>query len=254
MIDLENVDKTFKDYVSKFDLNNITIKRKYEHTLRVKDNCKKIAKALNLSLEDTNLLVLIGYLHDIGRFLQMKRYNSIVDSKTIDHADLGVDILFKDNLIRKFIDDNKYDNIIYKAVKYHNKLDLNYDLTSKEKLFCKAIRDADKLDIFHIATYDDNIKDFYALPYIDGAKLNNKVKEDFDNHRLVDIRNRKTAIDKLANILAFIYDLNLEESKKIITKDTIDNVINTFIKTFNVKDTSECLYLKDNILEYLNNT
>ena len=94
MIDLENVDKTFKDYVSKFDLNNITIKRKYKRKLRGEENCKKIAKALNLSLEDTNLLVLIGYLHDIGRFLQMKKYNSIVDSKTIDHADLGVDILF----------------------------------------------------------------------------------------------------------------------------------------------------------------
>ena len=254
MIDLENVDKTFKDYISKFDLNNITIKRKYEHTLRVKDNCKKIAKALNLSLEDTNLLVLIGYLHDIGRFLQMKRYNSIVDSKTIDHADLGVDILFKDNLIRKFIDDNKYDNIIYKAVKYHNKMNLNYELTSKEKLFCKAIRDADKLDIFYVATYDNNIKDFYILPYVEGAKLNPKVKEDFDSHRLVDLRNRKTAIDKLANILAFIYDLNLDASKKTITENTIDNVINTFIKTFNVKDTNECLYLKNNILKYLNNT
>ncbi len=254
MIDLENVDKTFKDYVSKFDLNNITIKRKYEHTLRVKDNCKKIAKALNLSLEDTNLLVLIGYLHDIGRFLQMKRYNSIVDSKTIDHADLGVDILFKDNLIRKFIDDNKYDNIIYKAVKYHNKMNLNYELTAKEKLFCKAIRDADKLDIFYVATYDNNIKDFYILPYVEGAKLNPKVKEDFDSHRLVDLRNRKTAIDKLANILAFIYDLNLDASKKTITENTIDNVINTFIKTFNVKDTDECLYLKNNILKYLNNT
>ena len=254
MIDLENVDKTFKDYVSKFDLNNITIKRKYEHTLRVKDNCKKIAKALNLSLEDTNLLVLIGYLHDIGRFLQMKKYNSIVDSKTIDHADLGVDILFKDNLIRKFIDDNKYDNIIYKAVKYHNKMNLNYELTAKEKLFCKAIRDADKLDIFYVATYDNNIKDFYILPYVEGAKLNPKVKEDFDSHRLVDLRNRKTAIDKLANILAFIYDLNLDASKKTITENTIDNVINTFIKTFNVKDTNECLYLKNNILKYLNNT
>lgn len=254
MIDLENVDKTFKDYVSKFDLNNITIKRKYEHTLRVKDNCKKIAKSLNLSLEDTNLLVLIGYLHDIGRFLQMKKYNSIVDSKTIDHADLGVDILFKDNLIRKFIDDNKYDNIIYKAVKYHNKMNLNYELTAKEKLFCKAIRDADKLDIFYVATYDNNIKDFYILPYVEGAKLNSKVKEDFDSHRLVDLKNRKTAIDKLANILAFIYDLNLDASKKTITENTIDNVINTFIKTFNVKDTDECLYLKNNILKYLNNT
>lgn len=254
MIDLEKIDKVFKEYVSNFDLNDIAIKRKYDHTLRVKNNCQKLALSLNLNEEDTKLLILIGYLHDIGRFLQRKRYHSYIDSKTVEHADLGVNILFKDNLIRNFIDDNRYDNIIYKAVKYHNKLDLNYDLTSKEKLFCKAIRDADKLDIFHIATYDDNIKDFYALPYIDSEKLNNKVKEDFDNHRLVDIRNRKTAIDKLANILAFIYDLNLEESKKIITKDTIDNVINTFIKTFNVKDTSECLYLKDNILEYLNNT
>lgn len=46
MIDLEKIDKTFKDYVNNFDLNNITIKRKYNHTLRVKDNCKYIANAL----------------------------------------------------------------------------------------------------------------------------------------------------------------------------------------------------------------
>ena len=254
MIDINEAKKIFNEFVKKYDTNNEMIDTKYNHTFRVCENSLNICKSMNLNEEDTKLLILIGYLHDIGRFLQRKRYHSYIDSKTVEHADLGVNILFKDNLIRNFIDDNRYDNIIYKAVKYHNKLDLNYDLTSKEKLFCKAIRDADKLDIFHIATYDDNIKDFYALPYIDGEKLNNKVKEDFDNHRLVDIRNRKTAIDKLANILAFIYDLNLEESKKIITKDTIDNVINTFIKTFNVKDTSECLYLKDNILEYLNNT
>ena len=173
---------------------------------------------------------------------------------TVDEGNVSDEILFKDNLIRRFIDDNKYDDIIYKAVKYHNKMNLNYELTSREELFCKAIRDADKLDIFFVATYDDNIKDFYILPYVEGAKLDSKVKEDFDSHRLVDLRNRKTAIDKLANILAFVYDLNLQASKRIITKDTIDNIINTFIKTFNVKDTSECLYLKDNILEYLNNT
>ena len=99
----------------------------------------------------------------------------------------------------------------------------------------------------------DNIKDFYRLPYIEGTKLNFKVKEDFDNHRLVDLKNRKTAIDKLANILAFIYDLNLNESKLLISEKLINDIINTFIKTYNVKDTSECLYLKDNILKYLNN-
>lgn len=252
MIDLENVDKTFKDYVSKFDLNNVTIKRKYDHTLRVKDNCKYIAKALNFSLEDTNLLILIGYLHDIGRFKQIELYNSTNDD-IVNHADLGVEILFKNNLIRKFVNDDKYDEIIYKAIKYHNKLNLNYDLSPKEELFCKAIKDADKLDLLYIAAYYDNIKDFYRLPYIEGTKLNFKVKEDFDNHRLVDLKNRKTAIDKLANILAFIYDLNLNESKLLISEKLINDIINTFIKTYNVKDTSECLYLKDNILKYLNN-
>ena len=184
MIDLEKIDKTFKNYVNSFDLNNISIKRKYDHTLRVKNNCKKLAVLLKLNDEDTKLLILIGYLHDIGRFLQRKRYHSYIDNETVDHADLGVDILFKDNLIRSFIDDNKYDEIIYKAVKYHNKIDLNYDLTPKEELFCKAIRDADKLDIFYVATYDDNIKGFYAPPYIEEAKLNPKVKEDFTSHRL----------------------------------------------------------------------
>ena len=252
MIDLEKIDKTFKDYVNKFDLNNVTIKRKYDHTLRVKDNCKYIAKALNFSLEDTNLLILIGYLHDIGRFKQIELYNSTNDD-IVNHADLGVEILFKNSLIRKFVNDDKYDEIIYKAIKYHNKLNLNYDLSPKEELFCKAIKDADKLDLLYIAAYYDNIKDFYRLPYIEGTKLNFKVKEDFDNHRLVDLKNRKTAIDKLANILAFIYDLNLNESKLLISEKLINDIINTFIKTYNVKDTSECLYLKDNILKYLNN-
>ena len=73
-------------------------------------------------------------------------------------------------------------------------------------------------------------------------------------HRLVDLKNRKTAIDKLANILAFIYDLNLNESKLLISEKLVKDIVNTFIRTYNVKDTSECLYLEENILKYLNNT
>ena len=42
-----------------------------------------------------------GLLHDIGRFEQLKRYQSFIDSQTIDHANLGVTILFDDNLIEK---------------------------------------------------------------------------------------------------------------------------------------------------------
>lgn len=251
MIDLKKIDTVFKKYVSNFDLNNSAIKRKYEHTLRVKDNCKLLANKLYLNDIDTNILILIGYLHDMGRFEQFKKYNSYIDNKTVDHADFGVDILFKDNLIRKFITESDYDNIIYKAVKYHNKIDLNYNLTEKEELFCKAIRDADKIDLLYIASQDNNIKDFYGLPYVEGEKINSKVKEEFNNNKLIDLANRKTAIDKLASILAFIYDLNLKESKKIITKELIENIINIFIKSFNVIDTSECFYLEQKIINYI---
>ena len=58
MIDLEKIDKTFKNYVNSFDLNDIAIKRKYDHTLRVKNNCKELAVLLKLNDEDTKLLIL----------------------------------------------------------------------------------------------------------------------------------------------------------------------------------------------------
>ena len=58
------------------------------------------------------LAELIGLLHDIGRFEQIKRYNTFIDKNSINHGQLGVKILFDDNQIRRFIKDSKYDDII----------------------------------------------------------------------------------------------------------------------------------------------
>lgn len=63
--------------------------------------------SLGLDQDEIDLASLIGLLHDIGRFEQLKRYNCFIDSKTIDHALLGVQILFDDNLISKFDIDQK---------------------------------------------------------------------------------------------------------------------------------------------------
>ena len=47
-------------------------------------------------------------LHDIGRFKQIKLYDNFIDNmENNDHADYGVKILFEENLIRKFIEDDK---------------------------------------------------------------------------------------------------------------------------------------------------
>lgn len=47
-------------------------------------------------------------------FEQIKRFNSF-DDRNIDHAKLGVQVLFKEGMIRNFIDDDQYDEIIEKG-------------------------------------------------------------------------------------------------------------------------------------------
>ena len=54
----------------------------------------------------------------------------------------------------------------------------------------------------------------------------------------------------ILGILAFVYDLNFEVSKTQVTEDTINNIIDTFLTFFQVKDKEECEYLRTSILKY----
>ena len=75
----------------------------------------------NLSEEEQKLAYIIGILHDIGRFRQIKLYNTYSDQKSkISHAKLGTEILFDENKIYDFIDVRDYDSIIKTAILNHS--------------------------------------------------------------------------------------------------------------------------------------
>jgi len=99
-----------------------------------------------LTKEQMELAKIIGLLHDIGRFEQFKKFGSFSD-KNVDHADESCNYLFKDGHIRDFIEDDRYDSIIEKAIRYHNKFRVP-KLSDEELLFTKMIRDMDKVDIY----------------------------------------------------------------------------------------------------------
>ena len=103
-----------------------------------------------MNQENIELAKLIALLHDIGRFEQVKQTNDFLDSNNFDHANYGVKVLFEDKLIRKFIENNEYDNIIKKAIYNHNKYKIEENLNDAELLHSKIIRDADKLDNFRV--------------------------------------------------------------------------------------------------------
>ena len=95
---------------------------------------------------NAELAWLIGILHNIGRFEQIRAVHSYDDSNGIDHGDYGESLLFEEGKIREFIADDSADEIIRNSVKYHNKYELPDGLSNKELVYCNIIRDADKAD------------------------------------------------------------------------------------------------------------
>ena len=101
-INRKNVINAFAEYVRNYDPSDEKIKLKIDHTYRVAGLCQRIAESLGLSESDVDIAWLLGMLHDIGRFEQIRRFGTFNDAKSVDHAEFGADLLFKEGLIRKF--------------------------------------------------------------------------------------------------------------------------------------------------------
>lgn len=200
---VDNVIKEFDNYVNNYDINDLDIKHKWEHSHRVKNNVVDLVETLNLSEEDKKIAIIIGILHDVGRFEQHKRYNTFQDHLSVDHAKLGADILFKEGLIKNFDIKEEHYQTIEIAIRNHNKLKLPNNLTEKDLLQSKIIRDADKLDILYDLIELDTLKIEQH-----GTDISDKVLEDFKNHKSINKVDTNTMTDKLIMILAFIYDIN----------------------------------------------
>ena len=231
MIDIEYAKKVFKEYINNYDINNGKIALKVGHILRVCDKSNKISKTLNLSEENINLATIIGLLHDIGRFEQVKQYGTFNDTKSVNHGELGVKILFEDGLINKFKIDEKYFKTIRIAILNHNKSRIQDKLTENELLHCKIIRDSDKLDIFNVLLIDKFI-DVYGCESMENETFSNEIIREFKEEHLINYKNRKTYGDLWICHMAYVYDLNFEQSYQILKKE---GYINKLFKRVNFK-------------------
>lgn len=221
MIDMKRASMAFREYVKPYDITNGKIELKIKHTYRTVEVAKEIAKDLKLNEEQTLLAELIALLHDIGRFEQLRMYNTFKDRDSIDHADLGVEILFEDGVIRNFIEDTRYDDIIYKAVKNHNKFKIEEGLDEETLLQCKIVRDADKTDIFAILVSDIEKDENILYNYEEVAKqtVTPEIMEKFENYEQTDRHDFKNEIDDYINIISFLFDYNFITGLKVILEN-----------------------------------
>lgn len=147
-----------------------------------------------------------------------------------DHADYGVKILFEENLIRKFIEDDKYDDIIYKAIFNHNKYKIEEGLNEKELLHAKLVRDADKTDNFRVkemekfeAIFDTEVTE----EVLEKQTISENIYNDFMNSKVILRADRKTHMDMWVSYIAFIFDYNFTSGLKYLYEnDYINRLVN----------------------------
>lgn len=210
---MEEYIQIFNDYVKQFDLTQKWIMYKYHHSFRVMDLAESIAKSLNLNEHDIMLAKISGLLHDIGRFTQLEKYNTLKDHKSLDHGDEGYEILAS-GFINNFTFNEEEKEIILKSTKYHNKREYTEN-NERIKMFINIIRDADKLDISKCTSLA--INDVTDNEIIIKEEILNQILEDqIVNYELVE-----NDTDQVLAIISWINDYNFPFSINYLFKENI---------------------------------
>ena len=222
-----NVDRrqaldAFQEYVAAYDPSNPRIALKIDHTQRVAQLCERVALSEGCSKADADLAWLLGLLHDIGRFEQVRRYNTYNDAASVSHAALGAEVLFSEEgagkpLVRAFVRDVGSDALIRTAVALHSDFRLPKSLDERTRFFCNVVRDADKIDIVRVnCAY--SVQDIYGVSAEDMARspLSPECVELFYQHSCLPRNVRRYPADILLGHICFAWELVFRESRRIM--------------------------------------
>lgn len=238
VINRKNVINAFAEYVRNYYPSDEKIKLKIDHTYRVAGLCQRIAESLGLSEPDVDIAWLLGMLHDIGRFEQIRRFGTFNDVQSVDHAEFGADLLLKEGLIRKFsegyyeecelarsgneeaeqiIKNNEHHNkdtgLLEMAIRQHNKYRVKEDLTERQRMFCDILRDADKVDIFKVNA-DIPMEIIYDVTTeeLKNGIITKEVLESFYKKETVLKSVRRSAVDHIVGHISLLFELVYKES------------------------------------------
>lgn len=215
VIDRKSVTDAFYKYVVNYNIEDIKIKLKYDHTLKVANLSDIIAKNIGA---DADVAWLSGILHDIGRFEQIRKYQTFSDALSVDHAMFGADLLFREGLIDDFNLNLsiKKSTLIEKCIRNHSIYRLPENLSKNQKMYCDILRDADKIDIFrvHCTTPFEEIYNV-TTKELRESSVSEAVKRCFMQRKTVLKELKKTPADYVVSLICLYFELVYPISKDI---------------------------------------
>ena len=211
--------KWFNDYVKTFysddEQTNHNIELKLKHTYRVCLEMDRLADHLKLEAKMQKLAAISALFHDLGRFEQYARYKTFVDKVSENHAQLGIKVIKKLNLLEKLPEDEA--QMVIDAIANHNKAEISNNLNPDSLLLAKMLRDADKLDIWRVVT------EYYHQAHINRNRSleldlpdNDEVSDAVLNDIMAGKNVRNTELRTLNDFkllqMAWVFDLNFNYS------------------------------------------
>jgi len=199
---------------------NANLKLKEVHSRRVCHEMQYLAGELALEPDRARLAEAIALLHDVGRFEQFVKYRTYNDPRSVDHSRLALEVLRGHNVLEQL--EQREMTIIEKAIEYHGLKALPDGLDGELALFCKLIRDADKLDIYRVVA--DNYQSFHRDPagfvleleLPDEPGYSREVVEDILHERPTDYSRLRTLNDMKLLQLGWVFDINFNATLRRI--------------------------------------
>lgn len=212
---INHAKEIFLTYANKYDRTNGKIELKIVHTMAVAEVMEQLTALCEFPKRVCNLAGVCAVFHDIGRFEQVTQYDTFLDHLSRDHADLGCEVLAKENFL-DFLPEREQ-QMVLTAIKNHNKFKIEDGLDEETLLLCKLIRDADKCDIFRVFACEEMV-DTMGETYEQVAQetVTKEVYDTIFRHETVLKTIRKTGLDIWVGFLAFFFDLYFDESIRIL--------------------------------------
>ena len=227
-ITIQNYNQFFWNFVNQYDTSNSNILRKIIHSYSVAEKCYSIACVFGFNKEQRNFSYLVGLLHDIGRFEQWKLYQTYNDKKSVDHGDIGAEILEKYNA-EDFNITPRQREVMIEAIKWHTK---PYEKDDEEvRLYNEIIKNADAYS--NVITTANGAQPMTMTA--DG--VTKEILDDFMELKPLWIYSPNTKLDRALMLTACTYYVKYEHIRKeIIEKRYIDVIFETFSQYLNDQD------------------
>ncbi len=221
---LEELAERFSAFTASYlhgpDEDVYNVQLKIDHSGRVLENAGMIAESENMDRETSYLAQVAALFHDTGRFPQYDRYKTFDDSKSENHARLGVRTLKKLNLLDGLSEQHR--RIVLGAVILHNVKKLPPKPLPVLDTVTRVVRDSDKLDIIPVmlAHLDPKtpLNKVVALGVgRDPEKYSPAILKEIMARKNCDYRKMRWTNDFILLVASWLYDINFQASFKALS-------------------------------------